>query len=128
MVLAPLASIVRRHPHGDVGQLRAADGGRKLARDAAVDRTVGSLSSDPGLALAGARRGQLVPQGGDLFLGGAVCQVHMTILPESGPVYKHDHTRQRSIPVTPRPRAALSRRACASQVLPAASKPAPPSW
>ncbi len=78
-------------------------------------------------AQLGARGGQLVPQGGDLFLGRAVCQVHMTILPESGPVYKHDHTRERSIPVTPRPRAALSRRACASQFLPAASKPAPPS-
>ena len=36
-------------------------------------------------AKLGARGGQLVPQGGDLFLGRAVCQVHMAILPEGGP-------------------------------------------
>ena len=85
------------------------------------------LDFDRRRAKLGARRGQFVPQCGDLFLGRAVCQVHMAILPEGGPYVQPDHPRERSIPVTPQPRAALSRRACASQFLPAASTPAPPS-
>ncbi len=44
----------------------------------------------------GARGGQFVTQSGDLILGRTVCQVYMAILPESGPVYKHDHTRERN--------------------------------
>jgi hypothetical protein len=74
-----------------------------------------------------ARRGQLVPQGGDLVLGRVIGQVHTAILPDGRLSYNRDHPRERGCLLTRQLPAAPSRRACASRSPPAASTPARPS-